>query len=866
MEQFFKALGSSKIDPSTRTALSTVMSTNRIELLKTFEIHIEEEKTYEKILSENFKLILAKRLIDLCKDYSDVIDIEEATKVVDHIIQKFHDIVYEQLSEKQGIYILLKRSGIDTDKINEILDKQTVTLDIVIETSNKVNKLIAKDYSHEILELVRDDYKFAYSLCLKHDYETAISIYEKCLNTLNDKGIENPKTFYGIYTNLSVCFNMITEAGKAHEMIIKGYQFAKDNPKAIYAAYLSYLDLNDDNNANKLKEILLKDHSNSMEWYCTQFLDLNEVSEEALAIISKAEIAFPKSPEILFGIAKIFHRSGDLHTYKAYLEKVFEVEPLGSLTLKPSLAFNLHHSITSPFRNREKRMLDEKQVFLLNEATRLYMEVWEEIKDTNYRKNGAPFLLNVSTIYVTLGNWDKALELIDKAIEIKPSDLFYAHKMMYYYELGEDQKALECAKLIKNFFGREMDSALQLYLLLLVNSEKEDKEKSLEIINEYLSLPISKYGKLYDNFQFLRGLILLANKRENEAIEHVDSLLKVSPESAQYWVLRSRILFEIGELDQSKKAIFNAIDFFDKDNSQKEVLFELCEQLFKLELYDQFIINSYKIELENLSFRQLQKMEFATIKLDRNDILLRFYKDISNKFGIHEYFGLRMIDFVRQVLNDYESQLNLAQLYFQKYPDNINSRIALCRALIDFNEIEKAKNIDLAVDVKELDLLNLNRLIVLKIEMSLMKDVELILYERFRIKQNFELVDFIMKLYLNAKVSIDELSYDIVKTNSVVTLKNIDSEELLEYVIFDRPDADFDRLNEINSVHKLYNNLIGALVGDEITIESENKFKNHNKYTIKMIISFRKYLFDKSFELISTKYKDKSDILAIQTV
>jgi len=860
-----KALGSSKINSGTRTAITTIMSTNRSELLKTFEIHIEEEKTYEKILSEHFKLILAQRLIDFCKDYSDVVDIEEATKVVDHIIQNFHDIVYEQLSEKQGIYILLKRSGIDIDKINKILDKQTETLDIVIETSNKVDQLIAKDYSHEILELVRDDYKFAYSLCLKHDYETAISIYEKCLNTLNDKGIENPKTFYSIYANLSVCFNMITEAGKAHEMIIKGYKFAMDNPKAIYAAYLSYLDLNDDNNANKLKEILLKDHSNSIEWYCTQFLDLNEVSEEALAIISKAEIAFPRSPEILFGIANIFLRSGDLYTYKAYVEKVFEVEPLGSLSLKPSLAYNLHHSITSPFINREKRMLDEKQIFLLNEAIRLYMEVWGEIKETTYRKKGAPFLLNVSTIHVTLGNWDKALELIDKAIEINPSDLFYAHKMMYYYELGEDQEALECAKFIKNFFGGDMESALQLYLLLLVNSNQEDKERSLDIISEYLNLPLSKYGKLFGNFQYLKGLILLANKREQEAITHVDSLLNVTPESSHFWVLKSRILFDIGHFDQSKEAIFNAIKFFDKDTSQKEVLFELCDQLFRLEQYEEYIRNIYKFDIDKLTFRQLQQTEISIIKLGRNDILSSFYNDLIEKIGIHEHFGLRFIKFLREVLHDYKMQYNLAKLYHEKFPEIFDGKMAFCRALIDIGNIDEAKQVDLSLDLNRFDFNNLRRLIFLKIELGLMKDAELILYERFRIKQDFELVDFILKLNLNVKATTDELSYDTVKINSVVTIKNIDSDELIEYAIFDKPDADFDRFNEINSVHRLFNKLIGALVGDEIIIESENKFKKTNNYTIIKVISLRQFLFNKSFNLISTKYKDQSDILAIQS-
>lgn len=861
----FKALGSSKINPSTRTALSTVMSTNRNKLIELFETEIEDEKTYENILSSDFKLTLAKRLIELCKDYSDVVDIEEATKVVDQIIQNFHDIVYEQLSEKQGIYILLKRSGIDTDKINKILEKQTETLDIVIETSNKVDQLIAKDYSHEILELVRDDYKFAYSLCLKHDYVTAISIFQKGLDTLKSKSIDDLKTFFHLYANLAVCYKLIGEEGKSHETTVKAYDCAKENPKAIYAAYISYLDVNDNNRASILKEILLKDNSNSIEWYCTQFLDVNEVSEEILAIINKAEIAFPNSPEILFGIAKIFYRSGDIHTYKAYVEKVLEVEPLGALSLKPSLAFNLHNSITSPFINREKRMLDEKQVFLLNEAIRLYMEVWEEIKDTAYKKSGAPYLLNVSTIYVTMGNWEKALELIEKAIEIDPSDRFYAQKMMYYYELGKDQEALACSKFIKNFYDREMESALQLYLLLLVNSEKQDKEKSLEIINEYLSLSLSKYGKLFGNFQYLKGLILLANKREQEAIIHVDSLINVTPESSHFWVLKSRILFDIGHFDQSREAIFNAIKFFDKDTSQKEVLFELCDQLFRLEQYEEYIRNIYKFDIDKLTFRQLQQTEISIINLGRNDILSFFYNDLIDKIGIHEYFGLRFIEFLREVLRDYRMQYNLAKLYNEKFPDIFDGKMALCRALIDIGKIDEAKQVDLSIDLNRLDFFNLNRLIVLKIEMSLIKDAELILYERFRIKQDFELVDYILKLNLNVKATTDELSYDTVKINSVVTIKNIDSDELIEYVIFDKPDADFDRFNEINSVHRLYNKLIGALVGDEIIIESENKFKKANTYTIIKVISLRQFLFNESFELIRTKYKDKSDILAIQS-
>lgn len=860
-----KALESSKINSGTRTAISTIMSTNRSELLKTFEINIEEQKTYEKILSDEFKLILAQRLIDLCKIYSDVIEIEEATKVVDHIIQNFHDIVFKQLSERQGIYILLKRSGVQSEKIDALLTSHLVIKEKIEKIDSNVERLLVKNNSNEIIELVREDYRLAYSLCLKHDYETAISIYERGLNILKSKSIEDLKTFYHLYANLAVCYKMIGEEGKSHESNVKAYNCAKENPKAIYAAYISYLDVNDNNNASILKEILLENHTNSIEWYCTRFLDLNEVSEESLAIISKAEIAFPKSPEILFGIAKIFHRSGDLYTYKAYVEKVFEVEPLGSLSLKPSLAFNLHHSITTPFINREKRMLDEKQVFLLNEAIRLYMEVWEEIKDTSYRKNGAPYLLNVSTIYVTMGNWEKALELINKAIEINPTDMFYAHKMMYYYKLGEDQKALECAKFIKNFFDRDMESALQLYLLLLVNSDKRDKERSLDMISEYLSLPLSQYGKLFGNFQYLKGLILLANKREQEAITHVNSLINSNPESSHFWVLKSRILFDIGHFEQSKEAIFNAIKFFDKDTSQKEVLFELCDQLFRLEQYEEYIRNIYKFDIDKLTFRQLQQTEISIINLGRNDILSFFYNDLINKIGIHEYFGLRFIEFLREVLRDFKTQYNLAKFYHEKFPEIFDGKIALCRSLIDIGKIDEARMVDLSIDLNRVDFFNLNRLIVLKIEMGLMNDAELILYERFRIKQDFELVDYILKLNLNVKATTDELSYDTVKINSVVTIKNIASDELIEYVIFDNPDADFDRFNEINSVHRLFNKLIGALVGDEIIIESENKFKKTNNYTIIKVISLRQFLFNKSFNLISTKYKDQSDILAIQS-
>lgn len=142
-----------------------------------------------------------------------------------------------------------------------------------------------------------------------------------------------------------------------------------------------------------------------------------------------------------------------------------------------------------------------------------------------------------SLLYKKLEWWDKAIEFVNKALEIKPDSIEYLSELAYYYYKAKyygDTKEI-CKKIIK-----KDDKFVFAYILLAkVCWKNKDYSGAIKNLNTAIS-----FDNNSDEALFLKAQVLKQKGDVEEAILTARSALLVNPKNVEYYEFIAKCYFD----------------------------------------------------------------------------------------------------------------------------------------------------------------------------------------------------------------------------------------------------------------------------------------------------------------------------------
>jgi len=882
-------------------AISQLLRLERKKLISFFEVEIQKSATFNELFSDDILSRLSDVLYKLLEDetYKDHLDLEGSKKIISETLKVFRQEIYNQISEKQGIYLILKSIPHQEELLNQIINRVSISEDKIIKAIENVGKdsesIIRddikdaedrivetistrhnqqleqfslkreKDIALEAIEpIIKDIYKEACDLANNYDYTTAIKKFRKAIKLYKKYESQKDQTFYNIYTNIAFCYERQEKHKKASKLFVKALKYNKDDPKAIYQAYLGHDSLGNDTTKSKLKDKLFTDHKNSSEYIMLPlFLSKTDDTIDVQLLEKKSIENFSDDLEIQYAIAKAYLAKNNLGKYREYMYKAIKLAPdSGALLLKPLLAFHLSHPYTSTFQSQNTKTFTAEVKKDLNEAIKLYKESWEYLKEKPNNKIFANRPVNISTVYASLQNYEQAIKWIDLAISVCKYDYFIGHKVMYLRNIGKDKEAIEEASKIKDIFGSQMDGTFITYLELLFNDTPENKIRAISLAYEFLDKKVDSQN--YNDIIYFLSIMLVAEKRIDEAFSFLNKQLEKDSQNKKLPIALSKAYFANGDKEQAYVASEQALKSVKniKPESADGINF-LCElgcHLFDIEKYQDAASILERVNLSNMG-DYLNGMLFdCYIQINQLEKALNLFKEIRVSKGIHLTFTLKEISILIQN-RDYRTAVAITEDYNRQFPNSIEGRIALCNLYLILKDIKKASTVDLNFPLEELSLQQISYLLRFLHTLKRRNKIFKLIYELWKTRKSAEVCNFILMAGTSLQVTKEELEIEGIKPPCVVFLKDEDSDSIEEYVLLEDESVDYDRHKEINSRNPLFNMLIGKKRGEKIIVKQGLGY--NSEMEIIDIRTIYQYAFIKATEAIATQYKGQTPTIAM---
>lgn len=862
--------------------LQYLVSLNRNEIVAFLQDLERSGYTINQILSDETVLIQLYEVLDklLLDKHSNDINYDICSKILKETLKTFKQEIYTNISEKQGIYLVLKsiegnedllkaleaeitkEFGLISDKIDETVNeiKNHINESIEIPTLEFINEL-----KLEAIEPFFDELSEDINISItNHDYDSAIKKSEILLEKIEQNKINDPKLRTNIYHRLHLCYNRKEEFKKSSEYLIKCYKIMPENPQFIWKAAIEYQNLGNIDKSDELINKLIEEHQDSVELFLLKLyftwnrrkeleFDLDQLIEKEL----KAE--FLSNVEVCFGIAKSYQAKRNLEQYKFYMFKALELKCEQSTFLKVRFAFNLSHQYLSKLSLIGHNIFDLKAIENLNIALKLYLESWEELKDSTSKIYWSKVLVNISAIYIALEDNEKAIKYIDDAISISKAryEYYFSQRAKILLKQGKKIESINEFAKIKNWDNINVTEDLLIYLPLLYSSNTQiNRDLALEIMKT--KLQSLQQSKTHLHLSILYCEILLNKDEIKKADEIVRTIKNTYPINILILITESKILNYEDNIRANYK-IREAIDLAPSSNDVFHLL-KLGQLLIDKERFEEAI---YILELipktrENL-FIIYQDLLFLYYSIQRFDKALSTYKELREEYGLSKDFTTDEIDLLWRV-GKYNESIKLLEEYYLIFPNDINVKLKLCRAYLAQRNVISAARVNLDLDITKYNINQFETLLDLLLRLNRRQEAINLIYQRWRIDKGKELCELIVvKFSLKLWATKEALKPETIMDNCVFYLSDR-SKKRQEYIVYNKDDADFESKFELNYSHELYSEVLGNKEGDIIS-RGINQFSGEEEFAkIEDIISTYQYVYIKAIGKLRNQYKNQSSI------
>jgi tetratricopeptide (TPR) repeat protein len=337
----------------------------------------------------------------------------------------------------------------------------------------------------------------------------------------------------------------------------------------------------------------------------------------------------------------------------------------------------------------------------------------------------------LASLNMIRGNYEEAREYLSVVIETDPDSVYLNRKMAILLQrLGDSTGAIKQAERCVEISPHDIDSHILLAELYFLSGDRESEQIEYETI---LELDPSQ-----ERIRLVLATTLIRKGLFNEAMVHLDELIKQNPGLVIAYYYRGRIHVETGDYEKAEKEYLHALEL---DDTTEPVLFDLAS-LYQMEKRFEEAAKLYRKLLILYPFNRAAKERLLGLysRLGQEENMRKLIEDIERESEpgdpIRQTLGLyylgqgRLAESIVELdlivatwPRDYRSRYYLALAYeengqpqkalehYGMIPEEteffVNSRIHMAYILDQMGEYDEAVNVlekALVVDGEKVDL------------------------------------------------------------------------------------------------------------------------------------------------------------------
>ncbi|MFW9941848.1 MAG: tetratricopeptide repeat protein [Candidatus Thorarchaeota archaeon] len=200
----------------------------------------------------------------------------------------------------------------------------------------------------------------------------------------------------------------------------------------------------------------------------------------------------------------------------------------------------------------------------------------------------AKYLVFQGYVFLNIKEYEKAVETIDKAIEINPNHIS-PHRIKIYF-LTNTGKTLEALELIEETVNGYPEYKIDLYKMKsIIYWNNKNYEKSYEVIDEITKFSPRDRVDIINN----KVLLLARLKKKEDAIEAAEYLITIDPNQGNSYDTYGEVLQIFGEYEEAIKKYEEALRVEPKGWFSDQTFIRMGECYEELGMYEK-ALESYK--------------------------------------------------------------------------------------------------------------------------------------------------------------------------------------------------------------------------------------------------------------------------------
>ncbi|MFT6336121.1 MAG: tetratricopeptide (TPR) repeat protein [Halioglobus sp.] len=851
-----RSLENSVLDKHIKAIFRTIFSTNYSQLLSNFRKYIEDSGSFAEIFTIEFENKLTAHLEDILSKGNYDLDKTKCRDYIQEITAGFCKVASDERSEKQGIQILIEKANELSSKLADLAESIATIHSAVINPVKIDEQFLNNEKNKTTLELVKKTSKNAINLLRSYDYQAGIDLLEGLIQELNKCKIDAIETYASLYTNIAIGYLYLNQQGKYYESIIKALECGNPSSNTILNAYWAYSATGYEEKAEEMFKILKGSHSMSEDFYSAKLDKIDELDSEAEDFFKGAKRLFPDSAEISYRIAQVYLKHNMIEEFSQEMDQVVMKHPDSLVRVGTQHAVRLQYEICNTIKLGSPVEINSDEKLRLEKAAKLYMEIWSKLKNSSSSKTYAPHLINLSNIYYTLGKKDESLKYLQIAHELIPSDFTSSRTMVWHFLEGDFTKAIIAGSQISNIFNLEMKESLVVYVQILMNSSRENKELALSIIEKAIEKRPSDEDLLY-----IKGIALLLCSDSQEALKWALKLQENAPTNARFHIIAAKAYKADSNIEEAIKSIEKAVNGL--VTFESPVKSDLLRELWEMKEYHLLFNACNMIGESELDLHELQYFEFALGQLNYDRHRFLFYIRMMKRFE-YKRFTINYWNLLDKY-RDYNTGIDICQKHLVNEPNSLIAKIDLCQFYMKSGKVNEAESIDLkGEDSNELDYTYFMRLMTQLLFFKRYDQIVGTLYSRYRRNFDHECTDIILQTYIACGFKEEEIFLAKAVDNSAIIIINTFSKERRVLVLQNRGDNKNEYSDEVGPGHIIYDNCIGQALGHTFKVKSRNQIMHEEEYEIIAVHSIGKYLFDIATSAAGSIHKEESSFYMIQ--
>lgn len=847
-----------------------------------FKTEIDDVSSFREFINDDKAIEqFAEILIQIISKYEAHLDFDTASIIVKQALEFFRLNIYNALSPKQSLGLILSQEFQNVELIEEIKNKlkyheyqnQTILgnqetilgaiegvgqimgqrLNNIEISLNQKEKDWEKKYMEELLfPIFENDLNESKKLYKEKFPSKALVLLDK-LST-QEKYNETSKEFRAIIESFKGhCNNALGDHSKASNHYHKAAELNSGEIDYLYNSANAYELTGSVVKVAEIASKILTSNPVSPQGIALKIRssDLDTPLKEVVASISDEIL---NSIEVLLSLSTIAfkrkNRTKQIHFLREALKRKSD-----NIEIKLLLANSLARKYSSTYSPSLNQPLTDKAKVELREAREIYLSVWQELKNTELANKHITIALNASAISSRLREKENAIRIIeDELSDYKNSPLVQLNKVLFLCDLGRYDEALDLSLNNKDNGSPEL-RLISAELLLRVNKRTE----AIECLQGFLTSHPQSERYSYGRFLLISILI------DQKEIERAEELLNDSQGETLNDFKR---LFLVARIEEIRKG---DLAYIDKLNEASELIglnssiedrvllasayFESKKWYKAIDLYTGLVKD---VEPNPL----LSNLIISYLNITEWEKGLTICQEIRAKFGFVPLIAEKEL-FALQKLKMFVDAIQVCLEFIKLLPSDIYFQIQLAQLYLDTNDIENSKKTLRSIDETKVSQTYLEAMTSIWLKIGEIDTILEIAYSYRRKNESFFAHNHYWKVILNCSNKIDRYfkSPNEVKNNCAVEVL-LDNGVSENYIIEGDGVGELEN-NELNSENSLYQNIIGKNIGDKFLWEKT--ILGDKMATIKDIKTKWQHAYDETTKLLETRYKDKKAFQSFST-